>query len=327
VKRRAFISLLGGAAAWPLWTMLPYVARAAPPARSVTIGVIAPLIPAVEGLRKGFRELGYVEGQNLRLEYRWAEGPAERYVSVAEELLRLGVDVIVTYGTPATMGARQATTTLPIVAAALGDPLGARVVPNLARPGGNLTGFSTMAGELEVKRLQVLKELLPNLHRLGIVSNPTNPATAIAARAIQQAAARTGGLTIVTVEVRGNQVDQALVELREARPDAALVLADQVFLEHAKDVVAFISAQRWITMYAYREFVQLGGLLSYGTNYHELFRKAAGYVDRILNGADPGDLPIQQPDRFQLVINLKTAKGLNLEVPATVLALADEVIE
>ena len=139
--------------------------------------------------------------------------------------------------------------------------------------------------------------------------------------------ARTGGLTIVTVEVRGNQVDQALVELREARPDAALVLADQVFLEHAKDVVAFISAQRWITMYAYREFVQLGGLLSYGTNYHELFLKAAGYVDRILNGADPGDLPIQQPDRFQLVINLKTAKGLNLEVPATVLALADEVIE
>ena len=219
MKRRAFISLLGGAAAWPLWTMLPYVARAAPPARSVTIGVIAPLIPAVEGLRKGFRELGYVEGQNLRLEYRWAEGPAERYVSVAEELLRLGVDVIVTYGTPATMGARQATTTLPIVAAALGDPLGARVVPNLARPGGNLTGFSTMAGELEVKRLQVLKELLPNLHRLGIVSNPTNPATAIAARAIQQAAARTGGLTIVTVEVRGNQVDQALVELREALVD------------------------------------------------------------------------------------------------------------
>ena len=282
MRRREFITLLGGAAAWPLCTVLPHVARAAPPARSVTIGVIAPLsFPAIEGLRKGFRELGYIEGQNLRLEYRWAEGPAERYVSVAEELLRLGVDVIVTYGTPATMGARQATTTLPIVAAALGDPLGARLVPNLARPGGNVTGFSSLAAELEVKRLQVL----PKLHRLGIVSNPTNPA--IGMRAVQQAA-QTSGLTIATVEVRGSQVDQALVELRDARPDAALVLADAVLLEHAKDIVAFISAQRLITMYAYREFVQLGGLLSYGTNYHELFRKAAGYVDRILNGANPG---------------------------------------
>ena len=321
MRRRDFITLLGGAAAWPLWTVLPHVARAAPPARSVTIGVIAPLsLPAVEGLRKGFRELGYIEGQNLRLEYRWAEGPAERYVSIAEELLRLGVDAIVTWGTPSTMGTRQATTTLPIVAAALGDPLGARLVPNLARPGGNVTGFSSLAAELEVKRLQVL----PKLHRLGIVSNPTNPA--IGMRAVQQAA-QTSGLTIATVEVRGNQVDQALVELRDARPDAALVLADPVLLDHAKDIVAFISAQRLVTMYAYREFVQLGGLLSYGTNYHELFRKAAGYVDRILNGANPGDLPIQQADRFELVINLKTAKGLNIEVPATVLALVDEVIE
>ena len=289
------------------------------------LGVIAPLsFPAIEGLRKGFRELGYIEGQNLRLEYRWAEGPAERYVSIAEELLRLGVDAIVTWGTPSTMGTRQATTTLPIVAAALGDPLGARLVPNLARPGGNVTGFSSLAAELEVKRLQILKELVPNLHRLGIVSNPTNPA--IGMRAVQQAA-QTSGLTIATVEVRGSQVDQALVELRDARPDAALVLADPVLLAHARDIVAFISAQRLITMYAYREFVQLGGLLSYGTNYHELFRKAAGYVDRILNGANPGDLPIQQADRFELVINLRTAKGLNLEVPANLLALADEVIE
>jgi ABC-type uncharacterized transport system substrate-binding protein len=252
--------------------------------------------------------------------------PPEQYVSVAEELLRLGVDAIVTWGTPATMGARQATASLPIITAAVGDPLGAQLVPNLARPGGNVTGFSSLAGELEVKRLQILKELLPNLQRLGIVFNPTNPATAIAARAVQQAA-RTVGLTIAAIELRSNEVDQALIELRDARPDAALVLADPVLLEHAKDIVAFISAQRLITMYAYRDFVQLGGLLSYGTNYYELFRRAAGYVDRILNGANPGDLPIQQADRFELVINLKTAKGLNLEVPATVLALADEVIE
>ena len=328
MKRREFSTLIAGAAATlPLWTMLPYVARAAPPARSVTIGVIAPLsFPAVEGLRKGFRELGYIEGRNLRLEHRWAEGPTERYVSVARELLQLGVDAIVTWGTPATMGARQATATLPIVTAAVGDPVAAQLVPNLARPGGNVTGFSSLATELEVKRLQVLKELIPNLQRLGVLSNPANPATAIAARAVQQAA-QSLGLTVATVEVRGNEVDQALVELRDARPEAALVLADPVLLDHARDIVEFISAQRLVAMYAYRDFVQAGGLLSHGTNYHELFRRAAGYVDRILNGANPGDLPVQEADRFELAINLKTAKELGLEVPATVFALADEVIE
>jgi putative ABC transport system substrate-binding protein len=289
VKRRAFITLLGGAAAtWPLWTVLPHIAGAAPPTRSVTIGVIAPLsLPAIEGLRKGFRELGYVEGRNLRLAYRWAEGPAERYVDAAQELLQLGVDAIVTWGTPATMGAQKATATLPIVTAAVGDPVAAQLVPNLARPGGNVTGFSSLATELEVKRLQVLKELVPDLQRLGVLSNPANPATAIAARGVQQVA-QSLGLTVATVEVRGNEVEQALVELRDARPDAALVLADPVLLDRARNIVEFISAQRLIAMYAYREFVQVGGLLSYGTNYHELFRKAAGYVDRILNGAKTG---------------------------------------
>jgi len=328
MRRRAFITLIGSAAAgWPLWTVLPHAARAGPPARSVTIGVIAPLsFPAVEGLHKGFRELGYVEGRNLRLEHRWAEGSAERYVSVAEELLRLGVDAIVTWGTPATIGTAQATATLPIVTAAVGDPVATQLAPSLARPGGNVTEFSSLATELEVKRLQVLEELVPRLQRLGVLSNPANPAVQIAGRALQQAA-RSRGLTIEMAELRGNDVDKALWELRAVRPDAVLVLADAILLDHARDIVAFISAQRWVGMYAYRDFVQLGGLLSYGTNYHELFRKAAGYVDRILNGAKPGDLPIQQADRFELVINLNAAKGPGLEVPATVLALADEVIE
>src|SRR5215467_6884423 len=156
MKRREFISLLGGAAAWPL------AARAAPPARPVTIGVIAPSIPAAEGLRTGFRELGYVEGRNLRLEYRWTEGTAERYFDIAQELLRLGADAIVAWGTPATMGAQRATATLPIVMAAVGDPVAAQLVPNLARPGGNVTGFSSLGSELEVKRLQVLRDLVPN---------------------------------------------------------------------------------------------------------------------------------------------------------------------
>src|SRR5215471_8720058 len=166
---------------------LALAAHAAPPTRLVMIGVIAPLsFPAIEGLRKGFRELGYIEGQNLRLEYRWADGPAEQYVSVAEELLRLGVDAIVTWGTPATMGTRRATATMPIVMAAVGDPFASQLIPNLARPGGNVTGFTSLASELEVKRLQVLRELVPNLQRLGILSNPANRAVDIAARNVQQ---------------------------------------------------------------------------------------------------------------------------------------------
>ena len=321
IGRRELLAALGGAVAWPL------ASRAAPPTRLVMIGVIAPLsFPAIEGLRKGFRELGYIEGQNLRLEYRWADGPAEQYVSVAEELLRLGVDAIVTWGTPATMGTRRATATVPIVMAAVGDPFASQLIPNLARPGGNVTGFTSLASELEVKRLQVLRELVPNLQRLGILSNPANRAVDIAARNVQQEA-KSRGLTIEAAELRGNDVRQALVELRDAHPDAILVLADPILLNHAKDIVAFMSAQRFVAMYAYRDFVQVGGLLSYGTNYHELFRRTAGYVDRILNGTNPGDLPVQQADRFELIINLNTAKEFGLEVPATVLALADEVIE
>jgi putative ABC transport system substrate-binding protein len=321
-SRREFITLIGGAAA--AW---PGVAHAAPPARSVTIGVIAPLShPAVEGLRKGFRELGYIEGRDLRLEYRWAEGDAEQYVSVAQELVRFGVDAIVTWGTPAAIGARQATTKLPIVMAAAGDPLAAQLVSSLARPGGNVTGFSSLATELEMKRLQLLKEIRPDLQRLGVLSNPTNPAVQIASRALHEAA-RSRGVTIQTAELRGNDFDNAFRELRQARPDAVLVLADAILHSHAADIVAFMSVQRLIAMYANREFVQVGGLLSYGTNYHELFRKAAGYIDRIVNGANPGGLPVQQADRFELAINLKTAKELGLELPANVLALADEVIE
>ena len=179
---------------------------------------------------------------------------------------------------------------------------------------------------MEVKRLQVLRELVPNLQRLGILSNPANRAVDIAARNVQQEA-KSRGLTIEAAELRGTNVRQALVELRDAHPDAILVLADPILLNHAKDIVAFMSAQRLVAMYAYRDFVQVGGLLSYGTNYHELFRRTAGYVDRILNGTNPGDLPVQQADRFELIINLNTAKEFGLEVPATVLALADEVIE
>ena len=237
------------------------------------------------------------------------------------------VDAVVTSGTPATIGAQQATATLPIVMGAVGDPLSPQLrVSNLSRPGGNVTGFSSLANELEVKRLQVLKDLIPNLQRLAVMANAGNPALRGGISAVQQAA-QSSGLTIEIVQLRGNDFDKAFAELRQARPDAVLVLADPVLLDHARDIVAFISTQRLIAMYAYRDFAQIGGLLSYGTNYHELFRRAAGYVDGILNGANPGDLPVQQADRFELVINLKTAKEFGLQLPATVLALVDEVIE
>jgi putative ABC transport system substrate-binding protein len=328
MKRRAFITLLGGAAAaWPFGIALPRVGRAAPPARSVTIGVIAPQsLPALEGLRKGFRELGYINGRNLRLEYRWAEGGPDRYLSVAQDLVGLSVDAIVTFGTPAAIAARDATRTVPIVMAPAGDPIAAQLVPNLARPGGNVTGFSSLATELEPKRLEVLKELVPNLKRVGVLFNPANPVVEISARAVQEAV-QARALAIETAEVRGDDIDKPLAQLRDARPDAVLVLADPVLHGRARDIVAFMSDHRLIAMYAYRDFVQLGGLVSYGASYHELFRKAAGYVDRILNGTNPGDLPVQQADRFEMVINLKTVKELDLQVPATLLALADEVIE
>ena len=308
-------------------SMLPNATEGAPLARTVTIGVIAPpSFPAVDGLRTGFRDLGYVEGQNLRLEYRWTEGPADHYFIIASELVRAGVDAIVTYGTPAAIGARRATTTLPIIMAAVGDPVATQIVSSLARPGGNVTGFSSLTTELEVKRLQILKELLPKLQRLGLLSNLTNPAVEFAARAVQQEA-QSRGLTIDLAAVRGSEFDSALFLLRQVRPDAILVLADPILLSRARDIVAFMSEQQLIAIYSHREFVQIGGLLSYGTNYHELFRKTAGYVDRILKGTKPSDLPVQQADRFELVLNLNAARELSLDISPTLLALADEVIE
>jgi ABC-type uncharacterized transport system substrate-binding protein len=323
MRRREFITLLGCAAvAWPR-----SVTAGPPPGRLVMIGVIAPpSFPAVEGLRIGLRELGYIEGQNLRLEYRWTEGSADQYTRLASELVQRSADAIVTYGTPAALGAQRATATVPIVTAAIGDPVAVGLVSSFARPGGNVTGFSSVTTELEVKRLQLLTELLPKVQRVGLMLNPTNPAVEISARAVQRAA-ESLGLTIETAEVRADNFEKALLELRHTRPGAILVLADPILLGHAEQIVAFISEQQMIAIYSHRDFVLVGGLLSYGTNYHELFRKAAVYVDKILSGTKPGDLPVQLADRFELVINLRTAKTLGLDIPDKLIALADEVIE
>ena len=283
--------------------------------------------PPIESLREGLRELGYVEGESLRFDYRWAEGRNDRHPILAAELVALPVDVIVTWGTPAALAAKGATSAIPIVMGAIGDPVRVGVVTNLARPGGNITGFSSATFEMEEKRLELLKELLfSRLSRVAVLTT-NNPALPLTIQYMQRAAAAFG-LTLQPLEVREEKdFDAAFDAIRRDRPDAAMALADPFLGGHQARIAAFMADIRLPAMYAYRHAVELGGLISYATNYHHLFRRAAGYIDRILKGTSPGDLPVQQPTKFELVINLKTAKALGLEVPPTLLARADEVIE
>jgi putative ABC transport system substrate-binding protein len=321
--RRAFIAVLGGAAAWPL------SAHAQQPlGKALRSGVLAnEWWPPIESLREGLRELGYVEGESLRFDYRWAEGRNDRHPILAAELVALPVNVIATWGTPAALAAKGATSAIPIVMGAIGDPVRVGVVTNLARPGGNITGFSSATFEMEEKRLELLKELLSSrLSRVAVLTT-NNPALPLTIQYMQRAAAAFG-VTLQPLEVREEKdFDAAFDAIRRDRPDAAMALADPFLGGHQARIAAFMADIRLPAMYAYRHAVELGGLISYATNYHHLFRRAAGYIDRILKGTSPGDLPVQQPIKFEFAINLKTARGLGLEIPATLLARADEVIE
>jgi putative ABC transport system substrate-binding protein len=321
--RREFTRLLGGAVAWPLaaWAQQPV-------GKAVRIGVLAnEWWPPIESLREGLRELGYVESENLRFDYRWAEGRNDRHPILAGELVALPVDVIVTWGTPAALAAKGATTTIPIVMGAIGDPVRVGVVTNLARPGGNITGFSSATFEMEEKRLELLKELLSgHLSRVAVFTT-NNPALPLTLQHMQRAAAALG-VTLQPLEIReAKDFDAAFGAIRRERPDAAMALADPFLGGHQARIAGFMAEIGLPAMYAYRHGVEAGGLISYGTNYHHLFRRAAGYVDRIVKGTPPGDLPVQLPTTFELLINLKTAKALGLTVPPTLLARADEVIE
>jgi putative ABC transport system substrate-binding protein len=324
LRRREFILLLGGAAAWPITADAQHPDS---PSKLNIVGVIAPPFSAVDGLRQGFRELGYVEGQNLRLEYRWVEGSIEQYTAVVFELIKLGAAAVVVYGTPAALGAKEATTTLPIVVAAMGDPIGTGIVSSLARPGGNITGFSSLTSDLEPKRLEILKEGVPQLSRVGMLWNSGNPAVLPNSIAVRGAASQMG-LTLDSEEVRDqHDFEVTFQHWRHNRPDGVLVLTDPMFLNHAPRILSFMAEQRLPAIYSHRDFVAGGGLISYGTNYRDLFRRAAGYVDKVLKGTNPADLPVQQPTKFELVINKKTATTLGLNVPNTLLVAADEVIE
>jgi ABC-type uncharacterized transport system substrate-binding protein len=322
MKRREFITLLGGAI-----IAAPLAATAQRTTEVRRVGVLAnEPWPPLEGLRDGMRGLGYVEKQGLQFEYRFAEGRAERYPALAAELVRLPADAIVAWGTPASLAAKQATGTVPIVMIS-GDPIAVGLVPGLARPGANVTGLSTLAADLEAKRIELLKELIANLARVAVLSNPTNPFCIVAVESARAAATalHLNFQVVEAAEERG--LDRAFLTLSRQRPDAVLTVADPFLTSQRTRLAAFMIENRFPSMYTYREDVLAGGLISYATNYYDVFRRAAMLTDKVLNGAKPADLPIQQPTKFELVINLNTAKALGLDVPPTLLARADEVIE
>jgi putative ABC transport system substrate-binding protein len=275
----------------------------------------------------GLRALGWVDGKNVIFAHRYAENRLERLPELAADLVRLKVDVIAAGGTLAPLAAKQATTVIPIVLTAAGDPLGSGLVASLARPGGNVTGMSLMAPDLGGKRLELLKEVLPRLSRVAVLWNAANPYSALVFKATQ-AAGQTLGVEVQSLEVRGpDDLDAAFEAARKQRPAALVTVEDPLTVSHRKRIADFASEQQLPSLYGARQFVTAGGLISYGASLPDLFRRAAYYVDKIFKGATPGDLPVQQPTKFELVVNLRTAKALGLQIPDKLLALADEVIE
>ena len=324
MKRREFMTLLGGAAAWPL------EARAQQPGKLPTLGFLGAASasswsPWVAAFLQRLRELGWIEGRNLAIEYRWAEGSSDRAAELAAEFVRRKVDVIVTGGLPA-VAVKQATSVIPIVFAIAADPLGTGLVASLVRPGGNVTGLSTQARDLAGKRLELLREAVPGLRRSAILANIGYPASGIEMSEVQ-AAARTLGLEVVALEIQRAEDIASAVDATKDRADALYVCPDALTSTHRIRINTLALGARLPTMHGARDYVEAGGLISYGPNYADLFRRAADYVDKILRGAKPADLPVEQPTRFDLIINLTTAKALGLEVPPTLIARADEVIE
>jgi putative ABC transport system substrate-binding protein len=327
VKRREFITLLGGAAA--AW---PFRAGAQQAGKVYRIGVLemtsATLnVANVYALRAGLRQLGYFEGQNLVIEYRSADGRDDRFPGLARELLALKVDVIVTRGTPAAKAAKNATSTVPVVMAASGDPLGTGLVTSLSRPGGNITGLSAIVGELAPKRLELIREIVPGLARIAVLANTSNDAVRRDWARIETAA-RSLGVQSQLLDLReSDALGPTFDDASARRADALVVVIDAITQANQQRIVDLAMKHRLPAIYSSREFVDAGGLISYGVSYPDLYRRAATYVDKILKGTKPADLPVVQPTKFELVINLKTAKALGIEVPPSLLALADGVIE
>jgi len=324
MRRREFITLLGGAAAWPL------AARAQQVGKLPIIGFLGATTPAESGQLLGafvqrLRELGWVDGRNVVIEVRWAEGRSERFAEIAAELVRLKVDVILTHNTPPVRAAKEATSIIPIVFASAGDPVGSGVVASLARPGGNVTGLSAGSTDVVGKRLELLREVVPGLRRLAILASDS-PHLVVEIGEVQRAA-RTFALEVATFKIRRTEDIAPAFEALKGGTDALYVISDPVTGSNRVRINTLALGARLPTMHSVREPVEAGGLMSYGANWADMFRRSAEYVDKVLRGTKPSDIPVEQPTKFDLIINLTTAKVLGLEIPPTLLARADEVIE
>ena len=326
MRRREFITFLGsGTVVWPL------VARAQQATKLPTIGFLGAATPAVasqwvNAFVKRLAELGWIDGRTVAIEYRWAEARTERYTEIAAELVKLKVDVIVTWASAPVLAAKKSTALIPIVFAAQMDPVGAGVVASLARPGGNVTGMSIQQTDTAGKRLELLREVVPNLGRLAIMANVGAPGAVLEMREVD-ATARTLGLEVTTREIRQAEDIAPAIEELKSRADALYVATDPLVFNNRIRINTLAQGARLPTIYGAREYVDAGGLMSYGPNWTDLFRRAAEQVDKILRGAKPADIPVEQPTKFDLIVNLKTAKELGLTVPPSLLGRADEVIE
>jgi ABC-type uncharacterized transport system substrate-binding protein len=326
VKRREFITLLGGAAvAWPL------AARAQQAGKLPTIGFLGQTTASVQSqwtaaFLQRLRELGWEEGRTISIEYRWAEGHFERFAEIATEFADRKVDVIVTAGTAPVLAAKQATSVIPIVFAAAGNPVATGLVTSLARPGGNVTGLSNQATDVASKRIELMREVLPDLRKLAVLVNIASPIGVLEIGEVE-AAARTLGVAVVPLEIRRREDIAAAIEGAGKRAQAIYTVSEPLVASNRLRINMLALGERLPTMHDYREYVEMGGLMSYGANFPDLYRRAANLVDKILRGAKPGTLPVEQPTKFELVVNLITARALGLEIPPTLLARADEVIE
>src|SRR5713226_8197660 len=327
---RAFLGTMAGGL-----LAAPRAAEAQPSGKVPRVGYLSIFSPSnpyppSEAFWQGLHDLGWIEGQNISIERRFAEGKAQRLPDLAVELVRLRVDLIFAESTPAAREVKQATTTIPIVFSPIADPIGSGLVANLARPGGNITGITFMAPELGGKRLELLKQAVPGMIRVGVLSHPGDPSEATVKSVLEQteAAARALGVQILHLEVQGpNDFDRAFAAMSRERVGGLILIPSAMFVDERRRVVNLMVKDRLPAMFYFREFAEAGGLMSYGPNFRELWRRAATYVDKILKGAKPGDLPIEQPTKFELVINLKTAKALGLTIPQSLLLRADEVIQ
>jgi ABC-type uncharacterized transport system substrate-binding protein len=324
MRRREFITLLGGAAAWPL------AAQAQQAVKLHRIGILSPDLPPpgfLEAFRQGLRELGYVEGQNIAFEVRSAEGYGQRLAPLANELVRLKVDVIVAINTTSVQAAKKASATIPIVMTRIADPVKSGLVRSLARPGGNITGLSFLVDELSGKRLALLKEALPSVSRVAVLWYEPNPGSDIAVGAIKAASRALGlGLLLLPVNSPADLIG-AFQAATRGRVDALVVIEDVVATQHRVEILNLAATHSLAVVGQYKAFADAGALLAYGPSPSAMYRRTAYYVDRILKGATAGDLPVEQPTKFDLVINLKTAKALGVTIPPALLARADEVIE